>query len=117
VEKLLRATRNTCNGLLACARSEWAFRQETVALAIAVPAGYVIAADVWRWMALIGVLVLLLIVELLNTAVEKLADHVTPETHPAIGRIKDMGSAAVGLTILLAGMVWLVALAERLGLI
>ena len=56
-------------------------------------------------------------VELLNTAIEKLSDHVTPDHHVAIGRIKDMASAAVGLSLLLAGLVWLVALAERVGLI
>jgi diacylglycerol kinase (ATP) len=64
---------------------------------------------------LLGVLLLLMIVELLNTAVEKLSDHVTPDTHPAIGRIKDMGSAAVGVAMVLAGLVWMVALVERLG--
>ena len=58
-----------------------------------------------------------MVVELLNTAIEKLSDHVTPENHPAIGRIKDMSSAAVALTLLLVGMVWLAALAERLGLL
>ena len=67
--------------------------------------------------ALIGVLVFLLIVELLNTGLEKLADVVTRDHHPGIGWVKDMGSAAVALSLLLAGLVWLVALAERLGLI
>ena len=69
----------------------------------------------WRRMALVGVILLLMIVELLNTCVEKLSDHVTPDTHPAIGRIKDMGSAAVGIALLLAGLVWIAALVERLG--
>jgi len=66
--------------------------------------------------ALIGVVLLLMIVELLNTAIEKLSDHVTPHHHDAIGRIKDMASAAVGLSLLLCGLVWLIALAERVGL-
>jgi diacylglycerol kinase (ATP) len=60
---------------------------------------------------------LLMIVELLNTAIEKLSDHVTPHHHDAIGRIKDMASAAVGLSLLLCGLVWLIALAERVGLL
>jgi diacylglycerol kinase (ATP) len=59
--------------------------------------------------------VFLLIVELLNTAVEKLADRLTREIDPEIGRVKDMGSAAVGLALLMAITVWLLALAERLG--
>jgi diacylglycerol kinase (ATP) len=117
VLRLLKATLNSWNGLRAAARSEQAFRQEIVAFLIAVPVAFVIATDTWRRVALIAVLVLLMIVELLNTAIEKLSDHVTPEHHAAIGRIKDMGSAAVHLNILLAAVVWLVALAERLGLL
>ena len=115
--RLLRATLNSWNGLRAAARSEQAFRQELVTLLLAVPAAFLIATETWRRMVLIGVVVLLMIVELLNTAIEKLSDHVTPEDHPAIGRVKDMGSAAVGLSMLLCGLVWLVALAERFGLL
>lgn len=115
--RLLRATLNSWNGLRAAARSEEAFRQEIVAFLIAVPAAFLVANDTWRRIALIGVVVLLMIVELLNTAIEKLADHVTPDRDVAIGRIKDMASAAVGLALLMAGLVWLVALAERFGLL
>ena len=115
--RLFKATLNSWKGLRAAAQSEQAFREEIVALLIAIPAAFLIATDTWRRIALIGVVVLLMIVELLNTAIEKLSDHVTPEHHAAIGRIKDMGSAAVHLNILLAAVVWLVALAERLGLL
>jgi diacylglycerol kinase (ATP) len=62
-------------------------------------------------------LLLVLIVELLNTAIEKLADRVSRESDGQIRRVKDMGSAAVGLALLLAGVAWLLALAERIGLI
>jgi diacylglycerol kinase (ATP) len=117
VLRLLKASRNSWNGLIACARSEEAFRQELIALAIAVPLAFIIATDAWRRVALIGVVVLLMIAELLNTAIEKLSDHVTPHHHDAIGRIKDMASAAVGLSLLLAGLVWLIALVERFGLL
>jgi diacylglycerol kinase (ATP) len=58
---------------------------------------------------------LLFVVELLNTAIEKLSDRVTPAIDPQIGRVKDMGSAAVGLMLLVAGAVWLLTLAERFG--
>ena len=115
--RLLRAARNTWNGLIAASRSEEAFRQELVLLVIAVPLAFFVAADAWRRLALIGVVLLVMVVELLNTALEKLSDHVTPDRHAAIGRIKDMASAAVGISLLLAGLVWLLALAERLGLI
>lgn len=113
--RLLRATRNSWNGLVAAARSEQAFRQELAVFVIAVPVAFFIAHDTWRRIALIAVLLLVMIVELLNTAIEKLADHVTPTGHPAVGRVKDISSAAVSVSLSIAGLVWLAALAERLG--
>jgi diacylglycerol kinase (ATP) len=117
MERLLRATVNTWNGLIAAARSEEAFRQELVVLVLAVPLAFVVAEAAWKRLALIGVVLLLLVVELLNTAIEKLADRVSREIDPQIGRVKDMGSAAVGLALLIAAFAWLLALAERFGLI
>ena len=102
---------------VAAARSEEAFRQELVALVLAVPLAFLIAEEAWKRLALIGVVVFVLVVELLNTAIEKLADRVNLAIDPQIGRVKDMGSAAVGLALLIAGITWLLALAERLGLI
>ena len=67
--------------------------------------------------ALIGVVLLLLAVELLNTCIEKLCDHVTPAIHPQIKVVKDMGSAAVLATLLIAVGVWLAAIAQRLGFV
>jgi diacylglycerol kinase (ATP) len=117
MERLLRAMVNTWKGLIAATRSEEAFRQELVALVFAVPLAFVVADDPWKRVALIGVVLLLLAVEMLNTAIEKLADRLTTEHDPQIGRVKDMGSAAVGIVLLLAGMIWILALAERVGLI
>src|ERR1700704_850770 len=115
MDRWLRATINTWHGLIAAARSEAAFREELVALALAVPLAFLVAGEGWKRLILIGVIVLLLIVELLNTAIEKLSDRVTRAIDPEIGRVKDMGSAAVGLALLLVLAVWLFALAERLG--
>ena len=112
-----RATVKSWRGLVAAAKSEQAFREELVALALAVPLAFLIASDAWKRLALIGVILLLLAIELLNTAVEKLSDHVTPAQHPDIGRIKDMSSAAVGVALVLAGFTWLLAIAEWLRLI
>ena len=117
IDRLLRATRNSWDGLRHAARSEIAFRQELLAFAVAVPLAFIVATDTWKRFLLIGVVLLLLVVELLNTAIEKLADRVSREIEPQIGRVKDLGSAAVGLMLILAGIVWLLALAERLGLI
>jgi diacylglycerol kinase (ATP) len=117
MDRLIRATVNTWHGLCDVVRSEPAFRQEFVALLVALPLAFLIAADAWKRLILIGALLLVLIVELLNTAIEKLADRVSRESDGQIRRVKDMGSAAVGLALLLAGLVWLLALAERIGLI
>jgi diacylglycerol kinase (ATP) len=115
MDRLLRATVNTWNGLVAAARSEAAFRQELVALVIAAPLAFIIATGAWQRLLLIGAVVFVLVVELLNTAVEKLSDRVSRAHEAQIGQIKDMGSAAVGLSLLIAGLIWLVALAERFG--
>jgi diacylglycerol kinase (ATP) len=117
VVRLLRATLNSWNGLIAAARKEAAFQQELVLLLIGVPLAFWVTSDAWRRVALIAVLLLLLTVELLNTALERLADEITRETHPAIGYVKDVGSAAVLMALLLAGFVWLVALGEHFGLL
>jgi len=117
MERLLRAAVNSWNGLLAATRSEEAFRQELFVLLLAVPLAFLVAEATWKRLALIASVLLLLVVELLNTAIEKLADQVSREIDPQIGRIKDMGSAAVGLTIVIVGLAWLLALAERFGLI
>jgi diacylglycerol kinase (ATP) len=117
MERLLRATINSWRGLLAATRSEEAFRLELIALVLAVPVAFLLAEQVWKRLALIAVVAFVLVVELLNTAIEKLADRVNLAIDPQIGRVKDMGSAAVGLALLIAAMAWLLALAERIGLI
>ena len=110
-----RATINTRNGLAFAIRSEQAVREELAALAL--PLAWLVGATAMRRVELIAVVVLVLVVELLNTAIEKLADRLTTELDPQIGRVKDMGSAAVGVALLMAGLFWLFAIAERMGAI
>jgi diacylglycerol kinase (ATP) len=117
MERLLRATMNTWHGLRAAARSEEAFRLELIAVVLAVPVAFLLAEEAWKRLVLIAVVAFVLVVELLNTAIEKLADRVNLAIDPQIGQVKDMGSAAVGLALLIAAAAWLLALAERLGLI
>ena len=112
-----RATINTRNGLAFAIRSEQAIREELVALALAVPAAWLIGATVMRCVELVAVVALVLVVELLNTAIEKLSDRLTTDHDPQIGRVKDMGSAAVGGALAVAGLFWLFAIAERMGVI
>jgi diacylglycerol kinase (ATP) len=114
VERIWQAAINSWNGLIAVTRSESAFRQELALLAIGVPLAFYLTAEAGKRFALIGVIVFILIVELLNTAIEKLSDRVTRDNDPAIKRIKDMGSAAVGLSLVAAGAVWIWVAAEQL---
>jgi diacylglycerol kinase (ATP) len=114
VQRILRATIHTLNGLRAVIASEAAFRQELAVLIAAIPLAFLIATDNWTRLLLVALIVFVMVVELLNTALEKLADRVTLEHDPVIGRVKDMGSAAVGLSLLLAGLFWLLAIWERI---
>ena len=114
MERLYRAGINSWNGLRAAACSEAAIRQELAALALAIPLAFLIGTNLTQSLMMIGVVLLLLAVELLNTAIEKLADRLTREQDPQIGVVKDMGSAAVGVALVIAGVTWLFALGERL---
>ena len=115
--RIYRATLSTFRGLVFAARSEAAVRQEIVVLAVAIPLGLFLAPTVGWYVAMIGALLGVMAVELLNTAIEKLADHVTPEWHSQIGTIKDCGSAAVFCTLCLAVLVWIAGVAIRFGFV
>jgi diacylglycerol kinase (ATP) len=112
-----RATINSRNGLAFAVRSEQAIREEVAALAIALPLAWLIGKTTMRSVELVAVVMLVLAIELLNTAIEKLADRLTTAHDPQIGRVKDLGSAAVGVALIMAGLFWLFAIAERIGAI
>lgn len=116
MKRLFSATRNSVRGLADGFRTEPALRDEAVLLLIAVPAGLFVAPSVAWYLAMVGAVLVILAVEFLNTAVEKLADHVTPEVNCDIRRIKDFGSAAVFCGLCLTGLVWLAAIVVRCGL-
>ncbi|HXZ45108.1 MAG TPA: diacylglycerol kinase [Pseudolabrys sp.] len=107
MKRLWQAAINTWHGLVAVTQSEEAFRQELALLAVGIPLAFYLTDETGKRFTLIGVIVFIMIVELLNTAIEKLSDRVTRKDDPAIKRVKDMGSAAVGLSLLAAGAVWL----------
>lgn len=117
MRRLYLATINSWNGLIAAARSEAAIREELGVLLLSLPLAYFIGATTARAIELVLVLMLLLTVELLNTAIEKLADRLTLDHDEQIGRVKDMGSAAVGVALLMAAFLWIFAIAERLGIV
>jgi diacylglycerol kinase (ATP) len=110
-----RATINSRNGLAFAVRSEQAIREELIALVIALPLAWLIGKTTMRSVELVAVVLLVLVTELLNTAIEKLADRLTTAHDPQIGRVKDLGSAAVGVALVMAGLFWLFAIAERMG--
>ena len=92
---------------------ETAFRQEALASFVLVPAAFWLGRS-WVEVALLaGSVLLVMIVELLNTAVEAAIDRIGPEWHALSKRAKDMGSAAVLLSLLLAGGIWAGALYQR----
>jgi diacylglycerol kinase (ATP) len=117
VKRILSATKNSLRGLADGIKTEAAIREEAIVFALAVPIGVFIAPSLAWYVAMIAALLMVFAVEFLNTAIEKLSDHVTPEQHRDIGRIKDFGSTAVFCALALAGLIWLAALAVRCGLV
>ncbi|MEG1203285.1 MAG: diacylglycerol kinase [Comamonas sp.] len=99
---------------LRAAWGEKAFRTEAILAIVLLPASIWLARG-WRdWVLLIAPVLLLLITELLNSAIEAAIDRFGPEWHALSKKAKDMGSAAVFLALLLCAAVWLPALYERL---
>ncbi|MFZ1388123.1 MAG: diacylglycerol kinase [Thiolinea sp.] len=110
IKRIIKAGQYSWQGICAAYRNEEAFRQEVWILAVAVPLALWIGEDGLERALLIGSILLLLIVELLNSAVEAVVDRIGSEHHELAGRAKDMGSAAVTIAILNAIVLWLVML-------
>lgn len=106
LQRLLPALRYSLAGLRAAWRHEAAFRQEVYAGLPLMLIAPLIAAQRWQAALMIGAILLVWIVELLNSGLEALCDSVSRETHPLLGRAKDLGSAAVLLSIVNAVLVW-----------
>ncbi|MGH6864638.1 MAG: diacylglycerol kinase [Methyloceanibacter sp.] len=115
--RIAGAFRHTLGGIREGLSSEAAIKQEVALAFIAVPASFFIATNLWIWVALIGSLLLLLAVEFLNTAIERLCDHIQPERHEAIKVTKDLASAGVFFAIALTALIWVAALLVRFGVV
>lgn len=113
LRRLGRASLYSLAGLRAAWEGEAAFRTECVLLVIALPLAYWLAEGPWQFTALVGSMLLVMIVEIVNSAIEAAVDRIGPERHPLSGRAKDLGSAAVLLAALLSLMVWISAATER----
>lgn len=113
--RLISAFKYSIDGLWAAAKHEAAFRQE---LCVVVPlsiAAWFVPVSMTQRALLFSVLQLILIVELLNSAIEANTDHISMERHPLAKRAKDMGSAAVLLAIVISVVVWSAVLWHRYG--
>ena len=96
----------SCRGIKAAFSSEAAVRQEIVAMALLLPIVLILDVTNSERVLLLFSLFIVLITELLNTAVEKLSDHVSTDMHELIGKAKDIGSAAVFISLILALVTW-----------
>ncbi|MBP6894779.1 MAG: diacylglycerol kinase [Pseudacidovorax sp.] len=112
LDRLWHATLYSLNGLKA-GWGEPAFRMEACLAIVLLPLAFIVGQSWIETALLVAGVLLVMIVELLNTAVEAAIDRIGPEWHDLSKRAKDMGSAAVFLTSLLAGGIWLAALWQR----
>ena len=114
LHRLWHATGYSLDGLRA-GWGETAFRQEAIAALVLLPLAFWLGRG-WVEVALLaGSVLLVMIVELLNSGIETVVDRIGPEWHDLSKRAKDMGSAAVLLSLLLAAGIWIAALAQRFG--
>ena len=113
LSRLFNALRYTWDGLKAAAKHEEAFKQELIVVVPLSIAAWFIPVSLPERALLFSTLQLILIVELINSAIEANTDHISLERHPLAKRAKDMGSAAVFLTIVIALSAWGTVLWQR----
>jgi len=111
--RLVAALGYSLQGLRACFRHEEAFRVEVMLSLVLVPAALLLAESLLEGALMLGAVLLVMIVELLNSAVEAVVDRFGAERHELAGRAKDMGSAAVLLSMLLLLLIWGACLLEQ----
>ncbi|MCS5595300.1 MAG: diacylglycerol kinase [Porticoccaceae bacterium] len=104
--RLVLTTKHSIQGLESTVRTQEAFRCEMLASVILMPMAFYVANDYLQLILLIGVLLMVLIVELLNTGIEVVVDRIGFEFHELSGRAKDVGSAAVLISLILFLAVW-----------
>jgi len=108
IKRIINATRYSIQGLSAAIQHEAAFRQELLLAIILIPAAIYLGKTNLERALMIACLFIVLIVELLNSAIEALVDRVGDEHHTLSGRAKDIGSAAVFVSLVNVAVVWLI---------
>lgn len=107
IKRILNATSYSLKGLVAAFKNEAAFRQELLLALVLLPLAFYLGETGLERAVMIGSVILVLIVELLNSAVESVVDRVSDEHHELSGRAKDIGSAAVFVSLVNVVVVWL----------
>lgn len=114
MERLVNAFLNSMRAARHLMRHETAFQQEIVLLALALPAGWFVSTT-WRGYALlVGSILLMIMVEVINTGIEAACDAFSREFNVDIKLAKDCGSLAVLISVILAGGIWGIAIIERI---
>ncbi len=113
IRRILRATKFSAQGLTQAWQHEAAFRQEVVLVLLLTPVAAWLGQTALERAVLIGCCLMVLIVELINSAIEAAIDRHGDEHHELSGRAKDMGSAAVFVSLVLVAVVWGLIAAER----
>ena len=113
--RIYKAAGYSMKGLSAAWKNEAAFRQESVAAIAAIILAFWLDVDALARILLIGSVALVIIIEVINSAIEAVVDRIGSEFHELSGRTKDMGSAAVFLAILLALFIWITVLWQHVG--
>jgi diacylglycerol kinase (ATP) len=111
--RLMRAFGYSFQGFVHAWREEAAFRQEVCLAGLVIPLGLFLGRSGVERALLVCPMLVILVVEILNSAVEAVVDRSGTERHPLAGMAKDMGSAAVMLSFVLLGTVWLLVLSDR----
>jgi diacylglycerol kinase (ATP) len=104
---------NSLRGLQEGLSTESAIKQEVAIACVLLPLSFFVAKDLWTWVALVGSLLFVLSIEFLNTAIERLCNHIQPDKHEAIRITKDLASAGVLFSLALAALIWIAALWPR----
>jgi diacylglycerol kinase (ATP) len=110
LRRILSATRNSLEGFVAAVRHEDAFRQELIGASVLIPVALWMGRNGFERALLVASVLFVLVVELLNSAVEATVDRISFDNHRLAKRAKDIGSAAVMLSIVAAVAVWLLVL-------
>jgi diacylglycerol kinase (ATP) len=103
---LIDATGYSIKGFRFAYRHETAFRQELALCVVMLPLAWWVGSGPVEWILLVGSCLLVLAMELINSAIESVVDRIGTEHHELSGRAKDIGSAAVMVTLIIAGLTW-----------